>query len=251
MKKLATIVFALLLGSAVQAQTPYLSSLYFGLNTELSSSIVFPEHNYGSGDYYNNKLTPGFAGGLTIGTTINDVHSFQVEVLYSLQGQNFTDVHLPDLTEQKKDISLKYVKVPVVYKYTSYFNSYSDASPSFYLLGGLYLSSLQNGEVTYAYGDSALAFVDVVNGGGNTFTIVDPLQTKDLFTNYDFGAILGIGLEFPLANDLSLTIESRTQIGMTDINSLPWRYPSTSKGYRPSYNFMTGIKVGIVYNLFL
>lgn len=250
MKKLLTIALALSLVSSLQAQRSYLSSFYAGLNTTGFSSIVFPEHNYGSSNFYTHQFTPGFSGGLTVGASVNDVHSFQLEFNYSLQGQNFQDVNLPDPTIQKKEIDLTYLKVPFLYRYTTYLDAYSASSPSFYFAAGVYTALLQNGSVTYMNGDSTVSFLDATSvGNSNTFS--EPLESRDLFSSYDFGAVLGLGFEFPLVSDLSFTIESRTEIGMTDINAINWRYPSAEKGYRPSLNLTTGIRLGLVYNLFL
>ena len=104
MKKLLTIGLSFILVVSLQAQSTYLSNLYFGVNGSGNISSVFPEHNYGSTDYYDHELTLGYSGGITIGATINDVHSFQLDINYSQQGQNLQDVDLNNQSILKKRI---------------------------------------------------------------------------------------------------------------------------------------------------
>lgn len=250
MRKLLTIGLSFILVVSLQAQNTYISNLYFGVNGSLNSTNVFPEHNYGSGDYYNHQFTPGYSGGITIGTTLNDVHSFQLEISYSKQGQNLQDVNLPNPNILKKEIDLTYLKAPLTYRYTAYLDAYSASSPNIYFEGGIYSAQLQNGSVTYTWADTAVSFKEATSSGNN-FSPSEPLESKDLFASYDFGLVLGVGVEVPLASDLSLTIGSRSEIGFTDINSLSYRFPSESKGYRPSLNIVTGIRVGLLYNLYM
>jgi len=251
MRKILTIGLSFILVVSLQAQSSYLSNLYFGVNGSGNLSIVFPEHNYGSTDYYNHIPTLGYSGGLTIGTTFNDVHSFQLDINYSQQGQNFEDTNLSNTEFLTKKIDLKYFKAPLTYKYTRYLDSYSASSPSVYAEAGLYFAQVQNGAVTYTRGDTAVSFSEAIRGGANNFSPNNPTETKDVFSPYDFGFVLGLGVEIPLANDLSLTIASRSEVGLTDINAIRYRFPSETKGYRPSLNVVTGIRVGLLYNLYM
>ena len=61
MKKLLTIGLSFILVVSLQAQSTYLSNLYFGVNGSGNISTVFPEHNYGSTDYYTHELTLGYS----------------------------------------------------------------------------------------------------------------------------------------------------------------------------------------------
>ena len=250
MKKLLTIGLSFILVVSLQAQSTYLSNLYFGVNGSGNISTVFPEHNYGSTDFYTHELTLGYSSGITIGTTVNDVHSFQLDINYSQQGQNFQDVNLTDQSILEKKIDLKYIKAPLTYKYTYYLDPYSASSPSVYFEGGLYFAQLQNGSVSYTWADTTVSFSEAVSAG-NTFSPTEPLESKDFFSPYDFGLVIGAGVEFPLASDLSLTVSSRTEVGLNDLNASNYRLPSTVKGYRPSLNIITGIRVGLLYNLYL
>ncbi len=114
MKKLVTILSSFILVVTLQAQTNYLSNLYFGVNGSSTLSTIYPEHNYGSPDLYVHQATLGYTGGMTIGLTVNDVHSFQLEINYSKQGQDFQDVHLPDPSILRKEIDLAYLKAPFI-----------------------------------------------------------------------------------------------------------------------------------------
>ncbi len=93
----------------------YLSGLHFGLNTTLGGSALFYEHNYGSTDLYSHKFTPSFSGWISVGVSINDMHEFQLEFLYSFQGQRWSDVHEPNPAVLGKRIQLQYLKIPLVY----------------------------------------------------------------------------------------------------------------------------------------
>ena len=250
MKKLLTIGLSFILVVSLQAQSTYLSNLYFGVNGSGNISSVFPEHNYGSTDYYDHELTLGYSGGITIGATINDVHSFQLDINYSQQGQNLQDADLSNQSILKKRVDLKYLKAPLTYRYTRYLDAYSASSPSVYAEAGLYLAQLQNGSVTYTWADSTVSLTEATSPG-NTRLVVEPTETKDLFSPFDAGLVIGLGVEIPLASDLSLTIGTRSEIGFTDLNAINYRFPSITKGYRPSLNIVTGVKVGLVYNLYM
>ena len=104
MKKLLTIGLSFILVVSLQAQSTYLSNLYFGVNGSGNISTVFPEHNYGSGDFYTHQFTPGYSTGVTFGATLNDVHSFQLDINYSQQGQNLQDVDLANQNILKKKL---------------------------------------------------------------------------------------------------------------------------------------------------
>ncbi len=121
---------------------------------------------------------------------------------------------------------------------------------SHYFVGGIYSGYLQGASVKYTVDGTEITFLEGAEGD-NTFELIEPADHKDLFIKYDFGMVLGYGMELPLENNLSFTAEIRSETGFTDINELGWRFPSTSKGYRPTFNTVLGVKVGIVYNLFL
>ena len=249
MKKIVLLLVVCSIGTLAYSQGAYLSGFHFGVNATYNTSAVIGQHNYGSVDYYNHKYTPGITGGVSASLSISDIHEFDLEILYSSQGQNYSDVHLPDPTVLGKKISLSYLKVPLTYKYKMWFDSYDAASPMHYFRGGIYSASLIKGTTSYTEGGASITFVEGA-GRSNTIDLIEP-AVNQLFLPIDFGIVLGYGLEFPLAGDLSLTAELRSEIGLVDINALAWRFPNEFVGYVPSINTQLGLRVGLVYNLFI
>lgn len=250
MKRIATLLLMCIgLGTSLSAQTNYVSGLHFGAQAAFYSSNLFYEHNYGSGDLYDYKFTPGFAGGVSAALSLNDIHEFQLEILYSVQGQNWSDQNLPDPTVFNKKISLQYLKLPLVYKYKMAIDPYDAESISHYFLVGVYSAFLQSASLKYDIDGVERTMEDAV--ADSPFTVGRPFNDKDLFISYDYGGIVGYGLEYPLTGNLSVSGEARAEVGFVDVNALGYRFPSAEKGYRSSVNVLVGLKLGLIYNLYL
>ncbi len=251
MKKIATLlVFSVLCYASTFAQQNYISGIHFGLNSSVFSSGIFNEHNYGSSDLYNHRFTGAFSGGLNVSLSLNDVHEFQLEAVYSLQGQNWSDVHGSDPAVLTKKVRLQYLKFPIIYKYKMPFDAYDPYSPNHYFIGGIFVASLKGASLTYAIDGQERSFEEAVSIDNN-FDVSAPLDMEDLYIPVDFGSIIGWGLEYPLAGNLMFSAESRLEVSVVDQNSLNYRFPSSTKGYRPSFNVLWGLKFGLVYNLYL
>lgn len=249
MKKVLILLLACFIVNVASSQN-YLSGIHFGLNGSFNSSSVYYQPTFGSSDFYGHDFTPAFSAGANVSLSVNDVHEFQLEFLYSSQGQNMSDVVGKENTILEKKVRLNYLQIPFVYKYKMWFDPYSASSPMHYFVGGLYTAELNSANVTFSSGGSAITFVEGA-GVANPNFVFEPEEMKELFLAYDFGLILGYGLEYPLAGDLSFTAEIRGNIGLVDVNSLGWRYPVNEYGYKSSTNATLGIRLGLVYNLFL
>lgn len=251
MKKVLILLLACFIVNVASSQN-YLSGIHFGLNGSFNSSSVYYQPAFGSNDFYGHDFTPAFSAGANVSLSVNDVHEFQLEFLYSSQGQNMSDIATvgTEKVNVEKKIKLNYFQVPFLYKYKMWFDPYSASSPMHYFVGGLYTAQLSSANVTFSSGGTAVTFLEGA-GAANTNPIFEPDDMKDLFLVYDFGLVLGYGLEYPLAGDLSFTAEIRGNIGLVDVNSLGWRFPVEEYGYKSSTNATVGIRLGLVYNLFL
>ncbi|MGB0864459.1 MAG: outer membrane beta-barrel protein [Saprospiraceae bacterium] len=251
MKKVLILLIACFIVNVASSQN-YLSGVHLGLNGTLNSSSVYYQPTFGSSDFYGHDGTLAFSAGANVSLSVNDVHEFQLEFLYSSQGQNMSDVSGSgaDKVALEKKIRLNYLQVPLVYKYKMWFDPYSASSPMHYFVGGLYTAQLNSASVSFTSGGSSATFLEGA-GAANPNPIYEPEDMKDLFLAYDFGLVLGYGLEYPLAGDLSFTAEVRGNIGLVDVNSLGWRFPVEEYGYKSSTNATLGLRLGLVYNLFL
>lgn len=251
MKRITTLIcFCGLVYASSFAQENYISGIHFGVNGAFYSSGVFNEHNYGSTDLYNHRFTPAFSGGLNLSLSVNDIHEFQFEFIYSLQGQNWRDVHEPDPAELSKTLRLQYLKFPFIYKYKMPFDAYDPYSPNHYFIGGVFTARLRSASLKYAVDGTEVTFEEGT-AIGNTFDVSPPADMASLFLPLDVGAIVGWGIEYPLSGNLNFSGEIRTEFSVIDQNNLVYRFPSTTKGYRPSFNVLTGIKLGLTYNFYL
>ena len=251
MKKVLILLIACFIVNVASSQN-YLSGVHLGLNGAFNSSSVYYQPTFGSSDFYGHDFTPAFSAGANVSLSVNDVHEFQLEFLYSSQGQNMSDESGSgaDKVTVEKKIKLNYLQVPLVYKYKMWFDPYSASSPMHYFVGGLYTAQLNSANVSFSSGGSSVSFLEGA-GVANPNPIFETEDMKDLFLSYDFGLILGYGLEYPLAGNLSFTAEVRGNIGLVDVNSLGWRFPVEEYGYKSSTNATLGLRLGIVYNLFL
>lgn len=255
MKKAYLTLLTTLCAISVYAQSSYLSGISMGLSGTYNSSAIFKEHTYGNADSYRPVYTPGFAGGVSIGFTFNDLHELQIEGQYSVQGQRYTDTHfsndsLNTATVYDRSINLQYIRIPLTYKYKMPFDAYSAYSNMQYFIGGVYAGILMDGSNTYKVDGAEVPFMDAITTA-NIYDINAPREAKDVFESFDYGVILGYGLEFPLAGNLSFSGELRANIGLKDINALEWRYPNPIFGYQSSVNVLAGLRLGLVYNFYM
>lgn len=254
MKKAYLTLLAALCVIGVQAQS-YLSGIHVGIHGTYNSSAIFQEHTYGNNDLYRPIYTPGFAGGVSFSLSVDDIHEFQLEGQYSVQGQRYTDTHfsndsLNTPTKLDRSINLQYIRIPLTYKYKMPFDAYSAYSNMQYFVGGVYAGILMDASNTYRVNGAEVPFMEAITSS-SIYNPDAPRVQEDLFEAFDYGIILGYGLEFPLAGNLSFTGELRANIGLKDINALEWRYPNSIKGYQSSVNVLAGLRLGLVYNFYM
>jgi len=230
------------------AQGNYISGINVGVNGSYYSSGIYNEHNYGSSDLYNHGYTSAFSGGMNLSLSVNEIHEFQLEAVYSFQGQNWNDEH--GSTSLEKKVRLQYFKLPFVYKYKMPFDAYNPYSPMHYFLAGMFMGTVQNASIKYYEDGAERSFEDAV-ASGNSFDVSFPTNAEDLFIPIDFGSIIGWGIEYPLVGNLTFSAETRLEVSVIDQNGLNYRYPSSTKGYRPSFNVLLGLKLGMVYSFYL
>lgn len=255
MKKAYFTLLATLCVIGAQAQNNYLSGIHVGVHSTYNTSAVFQEHTYGNNDLYRPIYTAGFAGGVNVSFSVNDLHEFQIEGQYSIQGQRYTDTHfsndsLNTATVLDRSINLQYIRIPLVYKYKMPFDAYSAYSNMQYFVGGVYAGMLMDASNTYRVDGAEVPFMDAITSA-NIYDLEAPRDQMELFERFDYGVILGYGLEFPLTGNLSFTGELRANIGLKDINALEWRYPNSINGYQSSVNVLAGLRLGLVYNFYM
>ncbi|MDX2001256.1 MAG: porin family protein [Chitinophagales bacterium] len=180
----------------------------------------------------------GYNLGVQMGYNFNNRIGIVWAVTYNQAGQNYEDTFnpgaafCPDPYHVVRKIDLKYLQVPLYFKYT--FGPYGKRIQYYGMLGPQLGIMLKPTETV------------VINGVEKT-----DLQSANLkFHDFDFGLALGAGADIYLNQHIYFEIGALTYLG-TDINgnyvrNLEW-FSKNDVGYQSSHNFRLGLDVGIHY----
>ncbi len=240
----------------VGAQTGF----HVGLNAGYNSVWIVNQNMYGYKEL-NYTRTFGFIPGIALGYNLNDNMGVQLEFNIAPLGQDYFDVSssfsLADDGQGKRlkvetfrYVDLKYLQIPIMYRYQSTRSKKQIISYHF-MLGptvGILLSAdqqfeadvLDDGNLVSLNNNGAL--LDTVVPQFKATTAIEP--TKDYFSNIDFGFLADAGVDIYVSDNLYITPAIRAYYGLTDLNSKPTR---VFDGYAGSHNFYGGIYVGIHY----
>lgn len=237
---------------------------FIGAEGSYNMTIILNQQNYGQKemDYDGATLKPSFAA--FIGYDINGKTSILVGAGLIKGGQKYKDSY-GNSDNLAKDIQLNYLSIPISVVQVFSGKDLYKGTNLFVRLGAQF-NILQSATVEHFVNDKVSNLQSFANyaAGGGAFINFNESKIKELtnangdldddaalFQKTDIKGILGIGARSYLSEQLSLDIELRTGISITDINATDWRIDGYKDGkrqtYAPSRNAFIGINVGISY----
>jgi hypothetical protein len=230
----------------LNAQKSTFSPTEIGLKFGLYSSTIFPEHNYGSGlnEY---SFTPGNTIGISLGWELKNKNFIVLDAEWSKQGQKHEDwkVENDPAYYFQKNVDLEYVRFPFYYK-----NIINLKKKNFevYWLAGLYGAYLSKADITYIRGGEIVDFATAMTAKNEyADAIYQPSSLKDLFQWFDFGLVVGGGIQTLVNDKILISCDIRIESGISDINDNDWQFPHAANGYKASRNYLLGLKGGVAY----
>ena len=244
-----TITFLILTAGGF-AQT----SVYLGPLVGYQTHAIINQNNYGQRgmDYvYNGDLMYGASFGVDFGNK----HLVQLDITIAPAGQIYNDTY--DNFTLDKEVNLSYLQVPLTYRFvTGRGDKTANKGTNFHILAGIYMGFLQDVEMSHQIDGNSATLYDFVTHEIDNRNILgldrrmpnqmDP-DFNDLFTEQDFGAILGFGVQSFLKPQLKLVVEVRAGISLQDINAEQWRFLNRSGGYNASRNLFANGSLGVQY----
>ncbi|MCS6818967.1 MAG: outer membrane beta-barrel protein [Chitinophagales bacterium] len=194
------------------------------------------------------KFTPGWAAGVRLGYLFNRKWGIEGGLHYMDGGQDYEDrmygpVTIPQGTfgttgdnrvKVTRDIDLKYIQLLLLGRF-----SYGERKIKFYLTTGPCFGVRVNGSERVT-----IAGYEYIND-----TLNFPFDEK--FHRFDFGVSLNSGAEFWINPYCFINLGLHNYCSVLDINSKKMRelnwYSKNDVEYQRSYNFFTGVQVGIHY----
>jgi hypothetical protein len=171
MKKLFLLTTAITIALIASAQVQF--GIKAGLN--LATTSVSPKQ---SGDSYS--MIANFHGGVLVSLPLFENFSLQPEAQFSGQGAKYKSSGYPDET-----LSLGYINIPVLFKYTSTSGIFAEIGPQIGFL---------------------ISAKDKVSGGSS-------VDVKSSLKSTDFSGCLGIGY----LSSINLGIDARYNLGFVNI----------------------------------
>lgn len=224
-------------------QVTSISSINVGAGGSAGFSFIAAQNNYGNSEM-DYRITPGYTAGVFANINWYDNIGLQIGGQYAILGQDYADVH-DNNTEVRLNLTLTYLQIPILFKYTNTTFSSSYNGPNLYVLGGPQFSLTQNVYQHYFRDGVRVPFAEAHQFNPILDELPEYVDDADLFRTIEFGIIGAIGLEFPLSNGLYIFSEIRTYMGLTDINHRDWRFPDGDGVYKASRHYYTGLKLGV------
>jgi hypothetical protein len=245
MKQILFIVLSFLLVNTTQAQVTSISSINVGGAAFTGLSLIAEQNNYGASEL-TYLPTLSYSGGVLVNVNWYENFGIQLEGSYAFQGQKYYDIQ--DNKETNKNVTLNYIQIPVLFKYTFTDYSISNVAPDLFFLIGPQFSFLQNAKLEYIRDGGPMDFTEYHNDVYNPLRDRLPAYTTDidLFNNFDLSLTSAFGAQFELSDYLTLTAESRLSWGISDVNSREWRFPDLRNNYTASRNYVWGLKIGLI-----
>jgi opacity protein-like surface antigen len=210
---------------------------HVGLQSNLNTVWIVNQNSYG-GEEFDYALKLGGGVGLALGYNFSDHLGLQLEVNTSSQGQKYESSKAQPTFESTRDYSLKYITLPVLFKYTS-----GEGVVKFYFQAGPQFSFLQDAQLTYGF-----AATDVVLDGTSRYSKTDIGAAFGLGANINVTPFLYInaGLNFFYSGNDINSSEKTNEVGTYTDGT--WRWPDQSKQeYKASHNATGGLNIGVHY----
>ncbi|MHA7111309.1 porin family protein [Sunxiuqinia elliptica] len=196
---LSLLVVFILCASVAYGQT---SRFKFGL--ELGPSLASLSGNDFIDDYHDSRL--GFIVGPSLEYRLSDLLSVKTALAFERKGSMIKSEVLTldekSFEEYKARMNFDYLTMPLLAKLTvgNTTHFFANAGPSFGYL-------IQQKTITEAFGGMPKHTVDESEG----------------FQKINIGLVLGLGAEHPVNERLSLSVELRSDYGLSNISKLPMR----------------------------
>lgn len=238
-----TILFIgfLLLSQSVHAQKGH--EVIIGASAAFTNVWIINQNFYGEPELnYAPKM--GYAASFNLGYHITENVGFQVELQYSMQGQKYEDKQIIDEVkyDAKRDITLRYFNVPIMFKY-----AFGSASTKFRFMAGPQIAYLLEATQDYTRDGKKLG-TTAVNLDGKTFR-TDAGNIEDRFNEYDIGMVVDLGADIHLSDKFFFSPGFRLNYGFTDINAEAYQMADKDGEYSPSHNFWFGFYFGLFYKI--
>ena len=166
------------------------------------------------------------------------------EFQLSLQGQKYKDKQSWDgntFTIVERDINLKYLNIPVFFKYM-----FGTQSTQFRVLVGPQFGILIDAEQEYLR-DGKRVKTYITDNEGNDFDVTDP-NINDRIEPLDIGIVLDVGADISLSDKFYINAGLRFNYGFMDINAEPYQIINyKQEPYEPSNNLWGGLYLSINY----
>ncbi|NVN95466.1 MAG: outer membrane beta-barrel protein [Bacteroidetes bacterium] len=216
------------------------------------------------------SLTTNMNMGAELGYNFDDKMGVSIGMLYSHQGQNFSDYSWTYNNEQyvfKRSVSLNYLKIPIQFNYIST----PVKNMSFIFSTGFYLGFLLSytDENTFQYPNEP---IQIITANGTTCTQTNGTKTESAafvngnpFNSFDFGGILSAGLQFKLSDKIFLPLMLNYQIGFSDVKNQASQFTQSNSSNAelfwqgsnnnspnatlPYHNSSLGLKIGLKITL--
>ena len=238
--KIRTLTTLLLVSFMITSVTAQKAKHFdIGLQGGYGSVWILNQNNYGlpEMDY---EYTWGGGFNFQAGYNFSEQMGVFSEIGVLNLGQKYKDKGAGN-SEIKRSVELKYLNVPVFFKY-----SYGESRARFRLLFGPQFCFLQKAEQTYQVNDKDFSF-DIQDKDGHTFD-AGATEIKDRFNSMDIAVVLDLGADIFLVTDmLYLSAGARVFYGMTDINASAFQLNNNDGNYEPSHNAGVTFMFGIHY----
>jgi len=196
-----------------------------------------------------------FHYGLALGLDINNKHIFQLEGIITSGGQGYSNSF--DGFTLDRNVNISYVQIPLTYRFVTGRNGKdTNKGTNFHILFGGYLGLLQGVEMDQQINGMESNFYDFVtynlvnrNLMGLNQRIPDRMNPdyNTMFTENDWGGLIGFGMQSFLTTHLKLIVELRAGASLQDINAENWRFLNRNGDYRASRNLFAGLTTGVFY----
>jgi len=243
MKKSLLIISVILFVFSCSLKAQKGKELIVGANGALTAVLIMNQNFYGEPEVdYAPKM--GYAAGFNLGYNFTESLGVMSEIQYSLQGQKYEGKQSLNGTsyEVVRDIDLRYLNIPLLFKFSS-----GDKMVRFRFLVGPQLGILLDATQDYTRNGKKLG-TPAENNDGITF-ITDDDDIKDRFDKYDIGIVGDVGADFHVTDDICITAGLRGNYGFRDINKREYRIDDFGGEYAPSHNVWGGLYVGIQYKI--
>ena len=192
--------------------------IYFSLNTSPQNSWLFNSDDFDNDDF-DYKATISAAFGLGAGYNFTDNIGIGMNILYSFQGQK------NEINSTETITSLEYLKIPVFFSYTYNINENLGLEAKI----GPHLSFLSNARLLDEDRDE----------------IDDDIT--DVYNDVTFGAVVGIGTQYLISDNVGLFGNIRYDIDFT--NAEDEDFSGFINSRETTLNSTLGLQVGIRYFL--